>query len=122
MRRVLNLNHPGTILLKIAGLFLVAIPAILYCALRVLGETATLRTFLPGLIKTSFAIGASVLVILSILIIIEQVQDHYIDVQYQKNRSRKLALADGNYECQYCGNQKVKENDKTCWVCGKDLT
>jgi len=54
MRRILNLNQPGIVFVKIIGLFIVVIPVLLYCTV-------------------------------------------------------------------YCGNQKVKESDKTCWVCGREL-
>jgi len=120
MRRILNLNQPGTVFLKGIGLFIVVIPAVLYCTLFLLSG-AEIAIVLRGMIRISFAIGASLFVILLALIIVEQIQDYHIDVQYQNNRDRKLPLANGNYECQYCGNQKVKENDKTCRVCGKEL-
>ncbi len=120
MRRILNLNQPGTVFVKIIGIFIVLIPAILYCATLLLNNAA-IASILPGVIKVSLAIGAFATAILLILIIIEQIQDHYFDVRYQKNRSQKLLLANGNYECQYCGNQKVKESDKTCQICGKEL-
>ncbi|HSK89192.1 MAG TPA: hypothetical protein VK880_12580 [Anaerolineales bacterium] len=120
MRRILNLNQPSTVFLKVISLFVVVIPAVLYSALFLLNQAAVIST-LRKMIKLSFAIGASVFVILLVLIIVEQIQDYHIDVQYRKDRNRKLPLADGNYECQYCGNQKVKEHDKTCPVCGKEL-
>jgi len=102
------------------GLCAVVIPAVLYCALLLLKQPE-INIILRSMIQISFTIGATLFVILIGLIAVEQVQDHYFDVQYQKNRDRKLPLADGNYECQYCGNQKVKESDKTCRVCGKEL-
>lgn len=121
MRRVLNLNHPGTIFVKIIGLFAVAIPTVLYGILLLWNEPEIVRTLLLSMIRISFGIAAFVLIVLLVLIAAEQIQDHYIDVQYQKNRDRKLLLANGNYECQYCGNQKIKESDKTCPVCGREL-
>lgn len=120
MRRVLNLNQPSTVFLKLMGVFIFMIPAVLYCTLLLLND-AKISDVLRPTIEISFAIGASVFVVLLVLIIAEQIQDHYIDVQYQKNRGQKLPLAGGKYECQYCGNQKVKENDKTCLVCGREL-
>ncbi len=120
MRRILNLNQPGIVFAKIVGLFVVVIPAVLYSIL-LLSHATEIVSILLAAIRISFAIGAIVFVSLLALIIAEQIQDRYIDVQYQKNRARKLPLADGNYECQYCGNQKVKENDKACRICGKEL-
>ncbi len=120
MRRLLNLNQPSSVFAKMIGLFVVVIPAVLYGILHLWNSTEVVRP-LRSLIRISFTIGALLFVVLLILIIAEQIQDRYIDVQYQKNSARKLLLADGNYECQYCGNQKVKKNDKTCLVCGKEL-
>ncbi len=120
IRRALNLNQPSAVFLKLIGLFLALIPSVLYCASLFLSK-ADIIGALHNMIRISFVIGASVAAIFLILVIVEQIQDRNIDLLYQKNRDRKLPLADGNYECQYCGNQKVKENDKTCLVCGKEL-
>lgn len=120
MRRILNLNQPGATFLKLMGLFIVGIPAVLYCAPLLVGKPE-ITIVLRSMIGISFTIGVFIFVLLLVLIIVEHIQDRYIDVQYQKTRAQKLPLADGNYECQYCGNQKVKENDKTCQVCGREL-
>lgn len=120
IRRPLNLNQFSTVFLKLIVLFIIVIPAGLYGILLFLNTAGNANIF-RLMSRISFAIGASIFVTLLILVIVEQIQDHYIDVQYWKNRSRKLPLADGNYECQYCGNQKVKESDKACRVCGQEL-
>jgi hypothetical protein len=120
MRRILNLNQPGAVFLKIIGLLFAVIPAGLSCALLLFNNAEVAGT-LHNLIRISFALGALALVILVMLIIMEQVQDHYLDVQYHKRRDHKLPLADGKYECQYCGNRAVREIDKTCSVCGRQL-
>ncbi len=120
MRRILNLNQPGLVFAKIIGLFVAVIPAVLYGILLLINETEIVGMILAA-IRISFTAGAVVFVILLVLVIIEQIQDHSIYIEYQKNRAQKLPLAGGNYECQYCGNQKVKENDKTCRVCGREL-
>lgn len=120
MRRILNLNQPGARLVKIIVLLVGAIPALLYSISLFLTKESII-SFLLTAIKVSFAAGIFVCIALLTLIVAEQIQDHYIDVQYQKNRNQKLPLADGNYECQYCGNRNVKENDNTCAVCGREL-
>ena len=120
MRRILNLNQPGIVFVKIIGLFIVVIPVLLYCTVLLLNNIGVTGILL-GVIRVSFAIGVLAFVVLLALIAVEQIQDHYIDVQYQNNRGRRLPLANGDFECQYCGNQKVKESDKICWVCGREL-
>jgi hypothetical protein len=102
------------------GLFAVAIPAVLY-GILLFWKQPEVSLFLRSMLETSFTIGAVLFVILAGLIAVEQVQDHSFDLRYRKHRDRKLPLANGNFECQYCGNQQVKEKDKTCRVCGKDL-
>jgi uncharacterized paraquat-inducible protein A len=120
MRRILNLNEPGIILVKIIALFAVAIPGILYLVSLLLTEEQ-INNVLFRAMRVSFAFGIFLFIALLALIIAEQIQDHQIDVHYQKNRDQKVLLGDGNYECQYCGNRKVKEHDKICGVCGREL-
>jgi len=103
------------------GLFIFVIPVFLYSAFLLLGLADILFVWALAAIKLSFAIGACLFVILLILVIVEQIQDYYIDTQYWKNREQKIRLADGNYECQYCGYRKIKEDDKICKICGREL-
>lgn len=121
MRRFLNLNQPGAMFLKLIGFFVVLLPAALYGIVLLWSGTGIITTLLLSMIKVSFVVGAFVFTVFLMLIVVEQIQDHYYDVQYQKQRSRKLLLANGYYECQYCGNQKVRENDESCNVCGKEF-
>lgn len=121
MRRILNLNQLGTQFLKLIGLFMVMIPAVLYVVLLAFHVTESTRSLLFGVIKVSFGVGVLICVVFLVLIIVEQVQDHYFDGQYQKQRDQKIFLGRGKYECQYCGNQKVRENDRICSVCGREF-
>ncbi len=121
MRRLLNLNQSSMVFVKIIGFLMVLIPAILYGIVLIWNETKIIRALFLSTIKVSFVVGAFVFIVFLVLIVVEQIQDHYFDDQYQKQRSQKVALATGYYECQYCGNQRVGENDKTCNVCGKEF-
>lgn len=121
MRRLLNLNYPSRVFVEVIGLFLVLIPVVLYGVVLLWNETGTIRTLLVSLIKVSFLLGAFVLIVFLVLILAEQVQDRYFDAKYQKQRGQKVLLTNGYYECQYCGNQRVKENDQICDVCGKEF-
>ena len=122
MRRILNLNQPSTMFLKVIGFFVVLIPAVLYGILQVWSGTESIANLILSMIKVSFAVGAFVFIVFLVLIVAEQIQDHYCNIEYQKQRNQKILLANGYYECQYCGNQKVREHDKSCNVCGKELT
>lgn len=122
MRRYLNLNRQGTIFLKVIGFFVVLLPAVLYGIVLAWGRTGIISTLLLSMIKVSFVAGAFVFIVFLVLLVVEQIQDHYYDVRYQKQRSQKVLLANGYYECQYCGNQKVRENDQSCNICGKEFS
>jgi len=122
MRRLLNLNQPSTMFLKVIGFFVVLIPAVLYGIVQVWSGTGSVTTLLLSMIKVSFVVGAFVFIVFLVLIVVEQIQDHYYNIGYQKQRNRKTLLANGYYECQYCGNQKVREHDKSCNICGKEFT
>lgn len=121
MRRFLNLNQSGMIFLKVIGFYMVLLPAVLYGIVLTWSGTGIIRTLLLSVINVSFVVGAFVFIAFLVLIVIEQIQDHYYDVRYQKQRSQKVLLGNGYYECQYCGNKKVRENDKSCNICGKEF-
>jgi uncharacterized paraquat-inducible protein A len=122
MRRLLNLNLSSIVFMRVIGFLIVILPALLYGILLLWRRTEIISTILLRMIHVSFVAGAFVLVVFLVLIVVEQVQDHYFDAQYQKQRGQKILLANGYYECQYCGNQRVQENHKTCEVCGKEFT
>ena len=121
MRRFLNLNQPGIIFVKVIGFFIGLIPAILYGIALLGSETGISRALLFSMIKVSFFAGGFIFIVFLGLIVIEQIQDHFFDAQYQKQRNHKVFLANGYYECQYCGNRRVREKDQVCSVCGKEF-
>jgi uncharacterized membrane protein len=121
MRRILNLNQSSAVFVKLIVLFVGIIPAISYSILFLSNEVGDESAFFHRLIRVSFSIGVLIFVVFLVLLIAEQIQDHWIDIEYRKNQNQKLPLANGKYECQFCGNQKLTENDKTCRVCGKAL-
>ena len=121
MRRFLNLNQVSTIFLKVTGFFGLLLPAVLYVIVLAWTGTGMIKNLLVSMIRVSFIVGASVFLVFLVLIVVEQIQDHAYDARYRKQQGQKVLLADGYYECQYCGNQKVRENDKSCHVCGKEF-
>lgn len=121
MRRFLNLNQVSTIFLKVTGFFGLLLPAVLYVIVLAWTGTGMIKNLLVSMIRVSFIVGASVFLVFLVLIVVEQIQDHAYDARYRKQQGQKMLLADGYYECQYCGNQKVRENDKSCHVCGKEF-
>ncbi|WP_310605474.1 hypothetical protein [Anaerosporobacter sp.] len=68
--------------------------------------------------KISFLIGILILILFTIWLMIELRQDKRINAHYEKNRDKKILIQSGQFECQACGNQHVKAEDKSCSVCG----
>ncbi len=122
MRRLLDLNQPSVAFLKIIVLFVAVIPAILFLVAWLLDSIGVRVPAVQPAALASLVLGLIVLAILLGLIVLEQVQDHYFNAHYQRQRAHKLPLAEGNYECQYCGNRQVQAEDSTCAVCGTKLS
>ncbi|MDA8217066.1 MAG: hypothetical protein M0Z94_05545 [Dehalococcoidales bacterium] len=69
----------------------------------------------------SLGLGAAILLGFLLLVVAEQIQDRLFDAAYRRNHHKRLPAADGYYECQYCGNRRVGEHERTCSVCGRKL-
>ncbi len=121
MKRILNSNAYGTKSLLVIGFFLVVLPVIFYGGSALLGQSNVLAKVMLDLAKVSALMGSLLLAGFIILLAVEYVQDKMIFCQYLKNRSKKQVLANGLYECQFCGCRTVHEFDATCPVCGKQL-
>ncbi len=121
MKRILNTNAYGMKVLLVIGFFLVVLPALFYAGSTFLDPSNVLSRMLLDLAKISAGVGACLLAAFLILLVVELVQDRTIFHQYLKNRSQKQLLANGLYECQFCGCRTVREFDATCPVCGKRL-
>jgi hypothetical protein len=70
------------------------------------------------LMNGSLIIGTFILVFFIVLLSIEFRQDKNIIKQYTLNKRTKMALGDGTYECQSCGNRIIKAADAYCGICG----
>ena len=121
MKWKLNLNEPGTKMLRWIGLFLIAIPVFLWGIASLLGSTHPWHGAIWRLLWISVLMGTAFLTVLFVLLIIEFVQDSHLDRAYHKKQGQRIRLENGLFECQYCGCQKVKENDRRCPACNKEL-
>lgn len=121
MKRYLNLNaHSGKIILLIAVL-VGAIPAALFLLARLLEALALPHGALTTVGQISLRAGGGIFFLFGLLLIAEQIQDAWLDRRYRKNRKQRVQLADGFYECQYCGYQKVQASARSCTMCGREL-
>ncbi len=121
MKRPLDLNGSSHIFLKIIGTFILLVPAMLYLCGVLLGLAQVDVEIIPQLIGTSLIAGGGVIGVWVILIAYEQIQDHLFDAHYRRARRHKLRVSEYVYECQYCGNRRMREDDRTCSVCGRTL-
>lgn len=117
----LNSINYGEQFLGLVGLFGIAIPAGLYVVEQGLALFGLRLSWLRSVLCGSAAIGIGLLVVFALLLTIEFTQDAYLNRQYRRTQNRKLKIADGIYECQYCGYRTVKANNRQCPVCGKEL-
>ncbi len=118
MKGKLNLNEPASRMIAVIGLFLIVIPLLLSAAGFLLSAVNIQAGILDALRNGSIVVGLILGAGFVMLIVVEQIQDHMIDRAYQRNRSQKLPLPGGGYECQYCGSRKLQAHDKSCPVCG----
>ncbi len=117
MQRFLNLNPLAGRMIAVGAFFLVGVPALLAVTGRLVPGLN-----LRALILASAALGGVIWVVLLVLIVVEQVQDALLVRSYEGQRSKKFPAGNGLYECQFCGNRQVKEEDTSCGVCGKAFT
>ena len=103
------------------GVFLVPVPAFWWLCALVLGSEHRLYGAALFLCKASVAIGGVLAGILAVLLMVEFFQDRYMDRFYTQRRGKRVRLAGGLYECQYCGCQQVKEFDRRCPACNREL-
>ncbi len=96
--------------------FLFVIPAISYLLYSI-----TKQSQYELFVKISVALGSLVLLFLFILLKIEFSQDKKIDEYFMANNKNRLALKNGLFECQTCGNNQVKPEQKMCIICGTNF-
>ena len=100
--------------MAVAGVFILIIPLLFYLLDLAVFNTAVLK----WMTKVSLAIGVIILLIFMTILMIELKQDRKRNILYNKVKFKKISISKGICECQYCGNQKVQENDLYCKVCG----
>lgn len=112
MRKINSIGY-GHKILGSAAILLVFMPLGCY-----LFSTITKQTLFFLLAKISFILGFAVLLFLFILLKIEFLQDKKIAEYFEANKHTRVALKNGLYECQACGNKQVKQEQKSCDICG----
>jgi len=112
MKKINSIDYGHKIAFAII-LFLMILPALLYLLSMLIRAE-----WLSLLIKTTMAIGSTILLFFILLLTIELHQDKKINHYFEKHRNRKLKITNTAYECQACGNRKLRAGDTSCPVCG----
>ena len=112
----INSNGYGLKVISGAAIFLIVIPAICY-----LFYTITELSQFQLFVKISLAFGSIILLFLFISLKIEFSQDKKIDEYFMENKKSRLPLKNGLFECQVCGNNQIKPEQKCCIICGTNF-
>lgn len=116
MRKINSIGY-GHKIINSAAILLIVVPAVCYLLSAV---TKQLQFHL--LAKISVALGFLVLLFLFVLLKVELFQDKKINECFKANRHIRILLKNGLYECQACGNNQVKQEEKSCKVCGMNFS
>ena len=115
MKKINSIGYGHKIILS-AAILLVIVPVICYLLIAITKKPQFLLYS-----KISFVSGLMILLLLFVLLQIEFFQDRKIDAYFEANRYMQLALRNGLYECQACGNNQVKREQKSCNICGANF-
>ncbi len=115
MKKINSINY-GHKIISGAAICLIAIPAIC-CFLWSFTKQAQFQLFA----KISLILGFMILLYLFVLLKIELFQDKKLEEYFKVNKKTRVALRNGLYECQNCGNTRVKSEQKSCIVCGTNF-
>ncbi len=115
MKKINSIGY-GHKLLHGAIIFLIVVPSI-SC---LLGKVAN-QLQLQSVTKASLILGVIIVLFLFVLLKVELYQDKKMDGYYRANSQSRLPLKNGLFECQACGNNRVKAGQKSCVVCGTNF-
>ncbi|MEA4889036.1 MAG: class I SAM-dependent methyltransferase [Clostridiaceae bacterium] len=112
MKKINSISY-GHKISSSAAICLIVVPAICYLLWSI-----TKQAQFQLLAKVSLVLGFMILLFLFILLKIELYQDKKTNKYFKANTKIRLPLKNGLFECQTCGNNQVKPEQKSCTVCG----
>lgn len=115
MKKINSIGY-GHKILRSALICLIIIPSISYFLWKM-----TNKIQFQIVSKASVILGVIILLFLFVLLKIELYQDKKLDEYYRANAQSRLPLKNGLFECQICGNIRVKSGQKSCIVCGTNF-
>ena len=117
MKRILNLNSfslPALVAIATTG---AGVPVVLFLLSRLmqwLGRPEPI--LLVHLARVLAATGGILLLLFFALVILEQVQDHWLYRRYMHERGKQV-----EEECPFCGNRQLRSFERYCPVCGEKI-
>ncbi|MBE5965363.1 MAG: hypothetical protein E7255_00030 [Lachnospiraceae bacterium] len=115
MKKINSIGYGHKIICS-AAVCLIALPIICYLLLSITKQ-AQFQLFA----KASLVLGIMILLFLIVLLKIELYQDKKIDEHFKANTKIRLPLKNGLFECQTCGNNQVKTEQRSCIICGTNF-
>lgn len=112
MKKINSIGY-GHKILCAAAICLIVIPV----TSHLLWITTSLVQF-QLLVKMSSVLGLIILLVLFALLKVELYQDKKRDRFFEANSQTRVPLSNGLFECQTCGNNHVKPDQRSCTVCG----
>jgi len=110
MKKINSIGYGGKVIL-VGIVFVFILPLIL-------AAIPNKASILWEISKISFGIGILILVLFFVWLKIELYQDKKLNEHYERNKNKRLMIDQEIYECQVCGNRRVRQSDKTCNICG----
>ncbi len=112
MKKINSINY-GHKIISSASICLIVVPVICYF-LWSLTKQEQFQLFAIA----SLVLGFLILLFLFVLLKIELYQDKKIAEYFKANEKTRVALKNGFYECQTCGNTRIQQEQKSCIICG----
>lgn len=109
----INSNGYGSKILAAVIIPLIIVPSCLFC----LHYFIDLPVFV-SIGQISVAIGSTLAILFLSFLAVELKQDKRRNKFYADNKKIKLPIGNNRYECQFCGNMRLKARDTSCNICG----
>lgn len=116
MKRILNLNDFSLPALKTILIIGLVLPAALLLSSTLLDQAGLHLPVLHQLIGVLFGMAVFLLLLFFGLVILEQIQDHFLYRRYLQERGRQI-----QGECPFCGNRQLHPFEHFCSVCGEKI-
>jgi hypothetical protein len=120
MKRRLNSNDYGLKAILVV-LLLGGAAGFFHFAAKLLHRFPVQSVLAQAISRLFFWLALVLVGLFVLLLIIEGIQDAVYDVVYRKTRFKRIKAPGMYYECPFCGSRKVREFERVCLVCGKEL-